>query len=128
MRICAFTVGVRVRVPLRQLLNEVLSLKSTFYSCSPATVASNLRALSVLCTCAQAHPCTCGDGGWNKVGGHAKTSTDTSGSAILGDLFGLSGEEEATAGSTEQMNRDGDLTHSAGPSLLARMSSGGSEQ
>ena len=53
---------MRVRAPWRQLLKEVLSLKNTFYSCSPPTVASSLRALCApsycLCACARTHVCT----------------------------------------------------------------------
>lgn len=57
LRVLSFFLGVRVRAPSRQLLKEGLFLKSTFYSCSPPTVASSLRALRAPshCLCARAH-------------------------------------------------------------------------
>lgn len=61
---------------LRQLLKEILAPKSTFCSCSPATVAPNLRALSVLfhclCVCARthAHAGVCGTGWRQGKGPH----------------------------------------------------------
>lgn len=90
LRILSFILGVRARAPFRQLLNESLTLKSTFDSLSPPTVASGLRALPVpsrracLCTYTHAHVSRRGRWSGDRERGHAGRSVYTPGSATTG--------------------------------------------